>query len=217
MPPMVCPDLMSTGSCTTPGCSFNHTTFSCDLCKIICPSQGVLKSHLQGKQHKKKLASGATGWKRCPICDVSFPGSPANVTVHQRGTRHQNNVLARRQLGLSIPPMEETRQPHTITCDDCEMDIAPQIWVSHVLGPKHLRRLRYVAYKDALEESASDKNDIIIVQDQLDFGQIDSESLPRHPTRQKVFHVISRERDVLVTDVRMSSSLGPYARFKAIK
>ena len=71
-----------------------------------------MKMHMDGKNHKKKLAQvqqqqanpPSTSSFKCELCDVICSNKDA-YEAHMRGAKHLKTVNLHRRLGKPIPPM----------------------------------------------------------------------------------------------------------------
>ena len=71
--------------------------YDCTICKAECKTQERLNEHVQGKKHKKMLASlGNTQTQsqfKCDICNMILNGERP-YKLHLAGTNHQKKVSA---------------------------------------------------------------------------------------------------------------------------
>ena len=74
------------------------SAFDCSLCQVQCSSQVTLSTHLEGKQHKKKLESASRGVNsmfRCEVCDVETTDQNG-LDMHMNGKKHLKKVNAKK-------------------------------------------------------------------------------------------------------------------------
>jgi hypothetical protein len=67
--------------------------FSCDLCSVSVNSEDLLKTHLQGKSHKKKLnlQNDTTSSFHCDVCDIDVTSSEM-LENHINGKKHASKL-----------------------------------------------------------------------------------------------------------------------------
>ncbi|KAG8853053.1 hypothetical protein FRB96_008431 [Tulasnella sp. 330] len=217
MPLGLCPNIAATGTCTESDCEYRHSTYACDLCGVLCRDASSLNQHNQGRQHKRNLAGGPRGAKRCLICDVVVDGNERVVQIHERGRRHQTGIKDYQEAGMPIPKMEDERPQNAVHCTLCNKEIPQSVWSRHLLTPGHKRKERFQRYKVALEESEKDKHGVVVAEERLDFGIVEMGTLRTQPTRVMPMHLtLEEEGTICLMEARMSSSVGSNAALRQV-
>ncbi|KAF5351162.1 hypothetical protein D9756_008289 [Leucocoprinus leucothites] len=211
MPPN-CRNIVATGSCTDPGCRFNHNILTCDPCNYVAASVDEYNAHLQGKKHKRVLAGSAHQIWYCRICEC--PIGSGSWSSHKRGKPHRKNAKSK---GLDVhlePDPVVPLNTHTF-CTICQTSIATDYWQPHIRGRSHLAKERYTAFKSVLDEAEKDKNGVAI-EGEVDFGILEpTVAATGKTTALKISSTVPLAKIVLVS-VKLSVDLGPQKKKKII-
>ncbi|KAG8913246.1 hypothetical protein FRC01_004650, partial [Tulasnella sp. 417] len=206
--PELCPNLLSKGICPTPDCPFNHTAFSCDVCKVFTPTQFHLDQHLNGKRHKAAV-QGNKLWE-CWICNVKQGNKPPfnSYEFHENTFRHRTRVAA-------LAASSATQQPDNVAyrCEVCKTDVPAQLFSAHVNSVSHKRKEKFSTYETALQDAAKDKGGVVVQEKELDFETVELATLETQPTRIKTFN-ISAQRRVKLCEARVTSRIGTFAHLR---
>ncbi|KAF9441766.1 RNA helicase [Macrolepiota fuliginosa MF-IS2] len=54
-----CPSFLTSGTCNTSRCAFNHNILSCDACSFIARNAAGFSSHVRSDKHRRAIASGS--------------------------------------------------------------------------------------------------------------------------------------------------------------
>lgn len=204
----LCPNLLSKGTCSTPDCPFNHTAFSCDVCKVFTPTQFHLDQHINGKRHKAAL-QGKKLWE-CWICNVRQGNKPPfdSYKFHENTLKHRTRVAA-------LAASSATQQPDGVAhrCEVCKMDVPAQLFSAHFNSVSHKKKEKFATYETALQDAAKDKGGVVVQEKELDFETVELATLETQPTRIKTFN-ISVSRRVKLCEARVTSSIGAYAHLR---
>jgi zinc finger RNA-binding protein len=89
----------------------DQNEYYCETCKVSCGSQLTYKTHLEGKNHKKRLqqleyqSTQTTAESvKCEICDIVCSNKDSYV-AHIKGNKHLRTINLFRRLGKPLPPM----------------------------------------------------------------------------------------------------------------
>ncbi|KAG8930546.1 hypothetical protein FRC02_004061 [Tulasnella sp. 418] len=190
----VCPETITTGSCTTPGCAKQHSIFPCEVCAQFCISRKDLEQHTNSRKHQNKL-------------NKSGGASPPGVA---RSTTTGNSVLdddSDDDGSVDGSEAVSTLSSGAIRCHTCNKNISLDRWANHSKSKDHAKREKIQTYKVALRESEMNKMDIVIREDALDFGVFDGKSFR---SRSASFHIdVAAGEEIILHEVRTVSSTTP--------
>lgn len=134
-----------------------HPKFYCNVCNISLSSQTVYDSHIQGKNHKKKLnqpnesitntpvlKEGAVGSSnfRCDICDISVTSEEV-LNTHLQGKNHRKKLSQSIGFyGSTAVKKEVVGGSVNLRCDLCDITVTSQeILNTHMQGKNHKKKL----------------------------------------------------------------------------
>ncbi|KAG8930545.1 hypothetical protein FRC02_004060 [Tulasnella sp. 418] len=207
----ICPNILDSGTCSTPDCPHNHQVFPCDLCRIWCTTQHSLNQHIKGRQHQGNL-SGTNNQGvvvRCNVCNIGVYGP---VAQHERGRRHRALLKEMRDRGQAVTTITSAVQQGLTRCTVCARDVLSNEWTTHLRSPLHIRKERFTAYTTAIRESEKNKCGVHVEEEVLDYGVVEVDSLRDTPTVNAVFHVsLAYPAKVNFLEARMTSTQGRYA------
>lgn len=167
----ICPTLLTTGACGEQGCSHNHNVKTCAPCGVMCTSDAIYQSHMQGKRHKAKI-SGRSAIVACTLCEVNVVAGSWDMHISGKGHRgraERDNVDPDIQQVAGTTPAGEEH------CSACDINVPQRFWPNHLRSPLHARKEKFARFRAALAEGEKDKNGVTVshVEDGLDFGVTD--------------------------------------------
>ncbi|KAF9484835.1 RNA helicase [Pholiota conissans] len=160
MNPANCPNVLAEGTCSDPVCQYAHNIPTCEHCSHVFATESEYEVHLTTAQHKSRVA-GTSFAQHCSICKTNVLGGEKVWRAHLTGKKHCAKAL---RMGVSpnIAPQGPTATTASEFCDLCQCIVQKQHWNSHIKGQKHQSRQMFTRYRNAIEESESDKNGISV-------------------------------------------------------
>lgn len=147
-------------------------TFSCEPCGVICSSQYVLNSHLQGRKHRAMLRRDEP--TICTLCNLDC-SSPLWLTQHLNGRAHAKR-LARlpESQQRDVKPASRASITSETGCELCQLSLPTAARrAAHEKSANHQRRLRFAEYQKQIKQSEDGKQGISISPSLIDFGIVD--------------------------------------------
>lgn len=198
----ICPQLLSSGTCSDSSCVFKHELLICDLCGVTCTTSFTYNAHMNGKKHRIK-ASGKNNILRCVACDRDIV--TYSWGAHVAGRRH---IDAAALKGIS-PDLEGQLVTTDTTdrnfCDLCRTHVPIYLWARHSSTLHHTRQERYAAFKAVLDEAERDKNGVT-VEGSFDFDIVDSIVAHNGLTIRPMIKVAMPQSKIALVQIRLASA-----------
>ncbi|CAH1414279.1 unnamed protein product [Lactuca virosa] len=116
--------------------SHEGNPMSCELCGISCHTYKMLKVHLAGQKHKKKLKKSkepiVPNLVSCELCGINCSTTEV-LKVHLTGQKHQKKLK-----NTEIPIV-----PNPVSCELCGINCSTtEVLKIHLAGQKHQKTLK---------------------------------------------------------------------------
>jgi helicase MOV-10 len=161
-----CPNVLTEGTCSDPGCVHTHAILTCEPCALVFTKQNEYRAHFSSRRHRNRI-SGSSITSHCPICSINVTGKTA-WDQHVSGRRHCKNA-EKAVIAPTVLPQPASSTGNQILCDLCQFVVKSRHWDKHTRSPRHISREAFTKYQSALAISEADKHDIV-VEGVFDFG-----------------------------------------------
>lgn len=202
---MNCPNVLAHGTCSDAACTFVHNVLTCDYCNYVFATEDAYAIHLTTDKHKRHVL-GTSFIEHCTICAANVNGGEAGWKLHLDGRRHHSNALAK-AVSPNIEPQGPTATASAEFCDLCQCLVQKSHWTSHINGEKHKSRQMFTRYRNAVEESETDKNGISIA-GHFDFDLIESAAAAAGVRNMATITTSLPNSNCVLQDFRLASSQG---------
>ncbi|KAI9061625.1 P-loop containing nucleoside triphosphate hydrolase protein [Trametes sanguinea] len=195
----LCPNQLFAGGCSQPNCPLLHHARFCDICSIVCVPATLWSSHISGRQHRARAATGSSTVVLCPICKVRLPGETTWLE-HISSTAHQNAAQAAR-VSPSVCPRDPAH-PSNNFCLVCRRSIPTSSWAAHLRADGHQKAQRNALYRARFEQAERDRGGVSVAhEDGLDFGIVSVDEARQGLKRRIAVNLAPDASRVLITKV----------------
>jgi helicase MOV-10 len=155
----ICPQLLTSGTCSDSSCAHLHDLQFCDICAIKITSPSIRAAHFGGRKHRQ-MVLGSQQLLHCTICEAAVMA--CNWKSHLSGVKH-TRAAQRRGVSTAVEGKRiVTDVQGQKYCDLCRIHIPEMQWTAHTRRRAHKRQERFSAFKAVLDEAERDKNGIAI-------------------------------------------------------
>jgi len=166
----ICPQIRTSGSCTSSSCEYTHTVLTCQSCGFMCASRREMDHHSQSKEHLDKIR-GESHILHCPLCRISVCGH-SGWNAHLRSRSHAHSACQNGVNPSAVTPEDVQRIANHTLCVTCQEHIRDRYWDRHVRSQKHLEKERFATFQVVLDDAEKNKNGVTLEGD-FDFGFVD--------------------------------------------
>lgn len=168
----LCPENLYKGECLTQGCTLRHDARLCSTCGVICTSDAVYNSHINGKLHRSNIASAAASTRvTCPICFVPVTGE-ANWYQHIKGAAHRKKAQNQGREPSCWPYDSDISD--SVRCFVCKRAVHVHNIQTHLCSNTHRRLENVAVQRSKIEQAGRDRRGVTVSHSEkgLDFGVV---------------------------------------------